>query len=333
VTGRGILVSLGLVVLGSCSVRDLPHLGRTCAGGQPCGPKTRCDPVQLVCVAETTPGDAGVDTTADGPVDGTTDAPAPSRLTCGAAEIVGQSPPASDLSEPALRVNRLQLVARGGIIGMATERTAVDQPFGAWSVATGMPAEWGDPAFFTYQQKEFLISAAGPKPRALRVCPALTNCQAVTITDGAENVLTDDIDGPAVATVDGLPLMIFNMVVLGDPGANDLYQAQATSFDFTSWLAVPLQLQSGPGQQQDDPAISPEGTIVIFGDNEGDLWVARRPQVGAPFAPPGRLDLSPDDASRSEPYLADAGDGQLELFFRATEGGSPSRIKRALCTP
>jgi hypothetical protein len=101
----------------------------------------------------------------------------------------------------------------------------------------------------------------------------------------------------------------------------------------STWNAVRLAEIDGAGDV-DDPAISPDGTVLVFGHHGGELWSARRDAIDQPFSTPKKITPVNDPVGNEiEPDLAALPSGELELFFRSDRGTPGSyRIYRSVCT-
>jgi hypothetical protein len=248
--------------------------------------------------------------------------------------------------EPTLRTDGLTLVARVG--GPVTQepnraafvlRPATDQPFGAWQ-GSELPLGAQDPCYFDWNEQERLIAALGESPRRhLGLCsptdPSAT-CNAVTVlhTSGAE--IADDMDGPSVVDVGGALLMVFNVRPGG--GLPALYSAKLTNPpDLSTWIATPSGMPDLPDAEEDDPALSPDGTVILFSvwskASQADIWVAYRENVASSFSAPKPLPGINSSAEDTEAALYSLPSGKLELFFRTNRPphGVYPRIFRSVC--
>jgi hypothetical protein len=271
----------------------------------------------------------------------------PPRLSCGAPELVGSNPP-GDLSEIALRADGLELLARSGTT-YSTTRSAPDQPFGDWT-ASSLAPWWQDTTFFTISGLELAIMARPPTsgaPRRLYLCtPPFTstssNCTPITVNDKTSGQeITDDMDGASVAVLpSGALLMAHNTDASGSGGA-DIHLAEPLdpSDLQQGWNSSPVSGLAQPGYKEDDPALSPDGLVLLFGGQttagDGDLWVSQRDSLSAAFPAPEPLANVNSASGEWGPYLAPlpaaGGKTRMELFFSSDRNGT-DEVWRAECS-
>ncbi|MBW2735580.1 MAG: hypothetical protein JRH20_24610 [Deltaproteobacteria bacterium] len=117
----------------------------------------------------------------------------------------------------------------------------------------------------------------------LCTAPFLDGCLAQPVQDKASGVpITTELDGPSVAALAGGGLLMAvnsgTDVLLAEPlDAQDLLKG------WRSWSLPGEVTTTGP--EFDDPALSPDGTILIL-NTDFDFWVSRRASTAVPFAAP-----------------------------------------------
>jgi hypothetical protein len=316
-------------------VRDLIEVPTTLlleAYGAVCPPKPD---TRLYCMQSgQLPPEAGrvVQATVRCPGDCPGGLPAP-LLTCTSPTEVGSG--VIDLQEPAMRPGGLELLARGSGGWVASQRAAVDQPFGPWQAIDFEPEKGRDATFFTADGTDLAIVAVDNPAEArseLQLCEGPA-CQALAIVDQqTDAVIPTGLDGPSVASVDQTLVLAFN--------ADDaLYETRANATRPTEWApAVALQQLNELQGSVDDPAIGPDGRWLVFGSNatgSWELWVTRRQALDQPLDRVELLEISDPGEDEREPELWQLPDGRLELYFRRgiPLQGSGSRIHRAICQP
>lgn len=348
--------ALALILLVGCVVDSVYSEGRTCTGDSRCGPGTWCDPVSNLCRAtprdaaprddasperdaETLdhPVDEGVDLAhdlaSDHVEDVEPDSGPPKALVCSAATLAVTKAHDSTVIEIALRTNGLTLVATSNEVWLEANRPSVGQPFEKWETASSIPASFQDPTFFTHQSKEWAISAFGDAtlgPRQLRLCDGLS-CSDISILDENSAPILVDIDGPSVADGAAQLLLTINVKKAGLPGEGFL--ATPTDDSLLTWKATRLTELDSAGVDVDDPAISPDGTVIVFSYLGGELWSVTRDALDQPFSAPHWLAKASDVAGLDlEPELASLPSGKLELFFRSDRAAPDTyRVYRSVC--
>lgn len=269
------------------------------------------------------------------------DAPVPPALTCKVPAQVGSSQPGS-MGETALRASGLELVASYSGNRYSTKRAAVDKPFGSWSQVT-LLGGGADPTFFFVKGVEYAVVARSHTgaPRTLELCLVQSaSCAKLTVKYAATGKeVTEDMDGPQVAITAGGALMIHNIGPLGSSDG-DVYLASPTDqTDLSQGLTTTrVATMSKPNYKEDDPAISPDGLVVLFGGSttagDYDIWYAARATTKDAFPAPTQLSSVNSTADESGPYMAGVtikGQQVLELYFRSTRSGG-ARIYRAECS-
>jgi len=133
------------------------------------------------------------------------------------------------------------------------------------------------------------LDTADPLFRKLQVCdlsPVL-NCEDVTV-----NGASGDFDGPNVIPLQGELIMVFNVVTETDEDNANIFIATAQDGDPTQWNAAAISVLATPERTEDDPAISPDGRVIVFGashpDNPVDteLWFSHRSDLNSPWGEP-----------------------------------------------
>jgi hypothetical protein len=271
------------------------------------------------------------------------DGPVPPVLTCKAPALVGASQP-GDMSETALRASGLELVASYGGNRYGAKRAAVDQPFGTWSQVT-LLAGGADPTFFLVKGVEYAVVARSHSgaPRTLELCLVQSaSCSKLTVkyaaTGATGNEVTEDMDGAQVAITAGGALMIHNVGLLGSSDGDVYLASPVDQTDLSKgFTTTRVATMSKPSYKEDDPAISPDGLVVLFGgsttSNDYDLWYAARATTADPFPAPTQLSSVNSSSDENGPYMAGVtvkGQQVLELYFRSNRGGG-ARIYRAEC--
>lgn len=263
----------------------------------------------------------------------------PTQLVCAAPTPVGTNPPPS-LHEAALRVDGLELVASGSTV-YHTTRLTTDMPLGDWEPLTEfLPDGAQDPTFFLDGNEEKAIIAVRPGsnvPRGLQLCSGSLPCTPIRVfhrTGG--DPITYDMDGPTVTTLPtGQLLMAFNVQTdVADEMTADIYLATPKTSDLTQWEAWRLPTVNQDGYKEDDPALSPNGTILIFEGKkpagQDGLWVSFRPALDLEFSTPQKIVMAGMGDPIGQPCLAQVSPDKLELFF---DIGTSGQIYRATCRP
>ncbi len=124
--------------------------------------------------------------------------------------------------------------------------------------------------------------------------------------------------GPSLSG-DGL-VLYFSSDRPGGEGSADLWMATRATVD-SPW-EEPVNVGATVNNEvgQNNPAISADGTLLLYGDRTAgdyDLWEARRDAPGDPWADPARIDLLATTAKENKPALS--WDGQQLYFKRSDE--------------
>ncbi|MCK5798750.1 MAG: PD40 domain-containing protein [Deltaproteobacteria bacterium] len=256
----------------------------------------------------------------------------------------------ADLREVTLRSDGLTLTARKGSgpgVTYATQRSAWGQPFGLWKSVAFPTTTQEDPTFFPWKNAEAAIVAKFQTlggPRSLFFCtltPSWT-CQGIVVrraSTGLPIPITDDMDGASVAVLpDGSVLMAHNVAGATSVGA-DIYLAHPTiPGDLTNWTTSPILTLTDPNLKEDDPALSPDGLVIIFAatgpGTDGDLWISRRVSLTDPFPTPILLATANSASDESSASLAPipGQPGHYELFFISDRNGN-DQVYRTTCGP
>lgn len=265
----------------------------------------------------------------------------PRKLSCAAPELVGTGyTPASPggLAEVAISSDGLRLYAwcAGGRCRAA--RAAIGEAFGDWGPAPELPFG-NDPAFFGYLGENHVIVARSPNgdARRLELCswPGL-GCAPLPVRDAA-GPISFDMDGPSVAVVGARVLLAHNIGVGGSATA-DLFLAEPVDPSDLSvgFQTIALAAINQPSAKEDDPALSPDGLLLVFSTlhagNGEDLWVSQRASLADPFPAPERLASLSSKGEDKGPCFAPAGAGGpgYELFFESTRSGK-TQLYRSAC--
>jgi hypothetical protein len=255
------------------------------------------------------------------------------HLVCSEPALAVTTAHTQSVHEPALRTDGLTLTSTGGGRFEAT-RPAVGEPFEKWTASAAVPAATQDPAFFLHGNKELMIAAfrIGENPRRLRLCEGLF-CSDMSVSDESLDPILIDVDGPSVADLTTPHLLVFNAKEEEQtPGV--AYLAVQVDSALSTWTARRIVELDVANVNVDDPAISPDGTVIVFGnDDDGDLWSARRGSIDRPFSAPQRMTVVNHATAREvEPELAALPSGELELFFRSDRiTDAFHRIYRSVC--
>lgn len=300
-------------------------------------------------IADAISADAGGQHADEGSLDARLNPPADGgqvrRLSCEAPEPVGAALE-NHLFAPAMRADGLMVRAepRDDPPVYAT-RATLDASFGSWTASTMLPVDAQDPTFFLFDGQERTVIAvevqAEPYLRGLQYCASVpaASCTAVTVVDDAlGTTITQDMDGPSVAVVDGAQVMVFNVSIHNVGISANVFQATPTvAGDLRHWTAEPLSAISRPNLREDDPAVSADGTIVVYErpvEGRGDdLWVAYRASPSAPLSVPESLEALNTEANDGSPEIFQLNDGEIELYFNSQRLGERfARIYRSRCT-
>jgi hypothetical protein len=259
-------------------------------------------------------------------------------VACSTPEKVGNNPP-SGAFETALRIDGLVLYAKASGSWQITKRSAQDQPFEDWSTTSVLSGKQ-DPTFFSIKGIEMAVVAKSPgsgQPRFLELCTFPFNCQRLTVNykaDGKEVAV--DMDGASVAVLaDGTVLMAHNIAPGGSNSADVYLATLINTSDITQGFETEkLDAVNQPSFTEDDPALSPDGLVLMFGA-DGEVWVSERPDVSSSFPAPRKLTDVNSTSDDSSPYLAplspSGGKPRYELFFSSDRDGSLT-VFRSECT-
>ncbi|RLB48797.1 MAG: hypothetical protein DRJ42_22400 [Deltaproteobacteria bacterium] len=193
------------------------------------------------------------------------------QVDVGCAPLAPVSPaaPADGLIEPGLRTDGLSLFARFSFRDLVATRGTVDDPFSDWAEDMTIRSIAEDPHFIDFEGSEIAAGARrmGEVPRHLTLCrPPFDagDCDQLSIFDEDGVLMTDDLDGPALAIRDGELFMAFNRT-------STIYIARPRASDLDEWDAALVDM--GPGVFG-DPTLTNDGAILIT-DGPGDaLYVA-----------------------------------------------------------
>jgi hypothetical protein len=262
----------------------------------------------------------------------------PGNLICSPPQQVGTSSP-TYLSEAALRVDRLELVARDkSNVGYSTKRTSPNHPFGPWSPSELLKG-WADPTFFAITNAEFaaVATANTSVARQLAACKidlsSSYTCGTISIEHKVSGLkVTEDMDGPSVAVLPGSGLLMAHNLTTSS-GEVEIYLAQTSnsSSPTQGWVTEPVSVVNQPGVKEDDPALSPDGLVLVYNfpdsNNMGKLWVSERASTSAAFPQPRPLTEVNSTAVEGSAHLAPknttAGKkATYELFFSSSRDGN-----------
>jgi len=271
---------------------------------------------------------------------GVPDAAPPGPLTCSNPQLVGTVTGVSHLSEAALRTSGLTLVAHTmSLAGFETSRAAHDQPFGAWTASELLPGA-EDPTFFDLGGTEHAVVACANASgvRHLELCLLPASCTPMTVKDPSGLAITADVDGPSVAVLGGGALrMAFNLNDAG--GETSIYLAEASATAPYTWTAAPATALNVNGAKEDDPALSPDGLVLIFNKetpgSNGDLYVSERASTAQPFQGLRLLTELNTTGVEGSAFLAPLppakGKTRYELFFSSDADGGAYLVHRSVC--
>jgi hypothetical protein len=287
-------------------------------------------------------------------------------LDCGSPSKVNDMKDGSgnllSLVEPAMQLDEKTLVAReqdGALMYRATRLSGASfgpwEPWDAWNTSQQLKGH-EDPSFVVRAASPQVLTAwnDGSGVRVIQAC-ALTGsgpCQDVGILVQGQP-LTGDLDGPDLRQIElpGVEDLVFARAETAG-GLTDLYLATgaALSGPFTA-EKLPL---STPEHSEDDPAISPDGALMVYTSNEKsllwpvvggqlDLWLAGvsgssgYSRLAEPWqsAFSAMVNKARDDAAPDLAYYTLDGGMTLELFFHSDRGQmggpGPFAIYRAAC--
>jgi hypothetical protein len=224
---------------------------------------------------------------------------------------------------------------------VATRLSAEVAFFGWTPTSTGLPAESEDPTFFTASAETWLVTAYVPvtdAPRRLQLCRPSWTCNDLELIDALTNrLIAYDLDGASVVnTARGL-LMALN-VQTGGPETAEIFLARPSGNPFSPqgrWTGSRLDEVSDPSRKDDDPALGPDGRVIVFEAHhpvggDYDLWVSTRPDLQSPFSPPQLIAALNSTAGEGSPELAALDDGSLEIFFTSSRA-TPTAVYHSRC--
>jgi len=287
-------------------------------------------------------------------------------LDCGSPEKVNDMKDGSgnllSLVEPAMQTDEKTLVARaqGGTLMYRATRLSGGSfgPWEPWDTWNASPQLKGheDPSFVVRAANPYVMTAwnDGSGLRVIQAC-ALTGsgaCPEVAITVQGQP-LTGDLDGPDLRQIElaGVEDLVFARAeTVG--GQTDIYLATGAA-PSGPFAAEKLPL-STPQYAEDDPAISPDGMLMVYTSNQPsplfplvggqqDLWLAgaSASKGYSPLSEPWQSAFSAmvnkvrDDAAPDLAYYTLDGGLTLELFFHSDRGQfggpGPFAIYRAAC--
>ena len=261
-------------------------------------------------------------------------------LVCQAPALAG-TPPSVALTETALRAGGLEVVAEGGGSRQSAKRSATDQAFGAWATTTDHPSG-GDPTFFWHKGVERAVvarSSVSGGPRHLELCTLPNTCAKLPVKDKASGQeVTLDMDGASVAvTASGL-LMAHNIGPTGSSSGDVYLATPVDATDLTKgWETTVVSSMALSGYKEDDPALSPDGLVIMFGGlntaGDNDLWYSARATLTDAFPAPTQLSAVNSAKSDGNAYLAEVtikGQAVLELYFTSDRDGT-QKVYRSAC--
>jgi hypothetical protein len=256
---------------------------------------------------------------------------------------VGAATTLPHLSEAALRTSGLTLVARTmSLEGWETTRPAHDQPFGAWTESALLPGG-EDPTFFDLYGVERAVVAQAETAgaaRHLRLCPMAGTCTTLSLLQSSGMPIGEDMDGPSVAALpSGALLMAFDLN-LNMGAETEIYLAQGSAAAPYTWSALPAVALNQIGVKEDDPALSPDGLVLIFNKEttgmNGDLYVSERASTAAAFPAPRPLNdvntTGVEGSAYLAPLLPAKGKTRYELFLSSDSNtGGAYLVHRSVC--
>jgi hypothetical protein len=256
---------------------------------------------------------AGFDPIGDPPAaDASADAPVAPRLT----ECDPLAPAlavAEDGREPAMFTDDLTLLASSSGVLREAVRPEVGDPFDAFEDASLISASVGDPAFLDASDANppggliRLATRSEVGIRRLVTCDGSTldSCADISLFDEEGAAITDDVDGPYPAILDGQLIASFNR---GDA----VYLAVPRAIDLLEWDARLLQLDVIGSF--DDPALTSDGeTMFLF--SSGVIFSLRYDRVSEQYVDPVLL------IDASSPAVGFESATEIELFVTAETRG------------
>jgi hypothetical protein len=268
--------------------------------------------------------DVGSDTSRD--AGDTGDAGTRPIFACTTPAPVLAEPPAIDYIEPALHVDGLTLVARprAGASQEQASRASTTGLFGAFGPVSVIAAVLEDPTFIVFESQVIAAVALRTGPRTLAICidpSATTTCDPIDVFDDDASLITDDVDGPSLAVIEGELRMAFSR---GDA----IYLARPRADALAEWDAFPLELWAD-GTRFDDPALTADGRFMFAPEQAivGRLIVFRWNPVTSRYEDGTVLDFQ-----GSSPNVGIDDGTTLELFVSAATRGlvEPHRVTCAI---
>lgn len=283
-------------------------------------------------IAEDLPRDAADFTVPDAAADSL-----PTPMRCTPPERVGMQ--SLWFAEPALRTDGLVVVGRAPSGYHSSSRSSPTSAFGSWQ-ALSLDETKRDPHFFSFSNQEYVVVAQNPEPRALQICaPDFTGCvpQVVRYASTGQTVVLD-MDGPSIANLGGGNLLMAHDIGPGGATTGDIYLATLISpGDLSSgWKTAPVAGLTDPTIKEDDPALSPDGLILLYthedGPDSGEIYISRRAHITQPFSPGVPLEDVNSVGYDTGAHLGPWDPPQWELFFESDRSGD-RRVYRSICSP
>jgi hypothetical protein len=254
---------------------------------------------------------------------------------------------AMELVEASLTTDGSTLVARklGSSAKYAATRSTKDAAtFGPWSLWTspGLDVTHEDFDFYLRGGKQRLLTAKKDTSgnRTLNDCllkAGGAQCTPLSLTFAIPASLKD-IDGPALADGLSTPELVFNLNDGTGTGGKRIYWATQSAQGAFYAAEVPVGVK---GSQDDDPAISPGGKVVVFSSNRPgglgawDLYVTRHQPGTSSFSSPklaqGQINSPQDDVGPDLDLVPLSSGPTLELYFSSNRSGSMV-IYRTACS-
>lgn len=251
-----------------------------------------------------------------------------------------------EATEVALRADGSALVARKKDTTdfyTALRSTSDPAKFESWSSWT-LPGLAGYEDYHFYEkagQEHALTAKKVSGKRELWDCLILgasATCDPLVKPTLTPPTLFDDFDGPALANDLAVPELVFSVNQSG-AGPELIYWAV---MDGSSQLKASQLPGSFLGAKDDDPAISPDGTVVIFssarpgGLGGVDLWIVRHQPGTSTFSPPtlapGLFNSTGNDSGPALVSVTLAGSQVLELYFSSNRSTGKMTVYRSVCT-